>query len=354
MKTAASTSITEAQALSQTLHQQLLTLSTALKGRLSPQEEQTLTNLLQIQLSLQTALTEAPPPVGELFPPVGASPSISEADNTVYAQAMQYARDLVKAIRQKKEHQRRLELTSQQLIRAEKLATVGRVAATVAHELNNIVTPLLMYAKLIQNEAEGDDKADIAEYAGQITTIATRASDMLRQLVDASRHESANPIPVDLSRVIDNALNLLSPRLNKQKIRIEERYPHSFPLVLGNPSQLEQVFINIALNAFDAMPDGGSFIISINPQEDQADTLNETNFVSVHLSDTGQGIAPDHLMNIFEPFFTTKARGAGTGLGLFVSYLIINQHHGAIEVESKLGEGTTFIVKLPIANKDEH
>jgi signal transduction histidine kinase len=123
---------------------------------------------------------------------------------------------------------------------------------------------------------------------------------------------------------------------------------------LGNPSQLEQVFINIALNAFDAMPEGGSFIISINPQEDQADILNETNFVSVHLSDTGQGIAPDHLMNIFEPFFTTKARGAGTGLGLFVSYLIINQHHGAIEVESKLGEGTTFIVKLPIANKDEH
>ncbi|MFN8454208.1 MAG: ATP-binding protein [Anaerolineae bacterium] len=354
MKTIPATSITEAQVLAQTLQRDLFALTISLKGRLSPQEEQLLTNLAQDQVNLQTILTDVAATSVELFPSVGGAASVSEADNTVYAQAMQYARDLVKAIRQKKEHQRRLELTSQQLIRAEKLATVGRVAATVAHELNNIVTPLLMYAKLIQDEAEGDDKAEIAEYAGQITTIATRASDMLRQLVDASRPESATPIPVDLSRVIDNALNLLSPRLNKQKIRIEERYPHSFPLVLGNPSQLEQVFINIALNAFDAMPDGGDFIVSINPPERQEDSLGEVNFVSVHLSDTGQGIASEHLMNIFEPFFTTKARGAGTGLGLFVSYLIINQHHGTIEVESKLGVGTSFIIKLPIASKDEH
>lgn len=353
VKTIPATSITEAQVLSQTLQQGLFAFTASLKGRLSSQEEQILTNLLQDQLNLQTLLTELVSTSSEVFPPAGGSASVNEVDNTVYAQAMQYARDLVKAIRQKKEHQRRLELTSQQLIRAEKLATVGRVAATVAHELNNIVTPLLMYAKLIQNEAEGEDKAEIAEYARQITTIATRASDMLRQLVDASRPESATPIPVDLSRVIDNALNLLSPRLNKQKIRVEERYPHNFPLVLGNPSQLEQVFINIALNAFDAMPNGGDFVISINFQEDLDNSPSEANFVSVYLSDTGQGIAPENIMNIFEPFFTTKARGAGTGLGLFVSYLIINQHHGAIEVESKLGTGTTFIVKLPITNKDE-
>lgn len=354
MKTAPAAAITEAQALSQTLQQHLLALTISLKGRLSPKDEQILTSLLQTQLDLQTVLAELPTAPPDLFSPIGTSSTVNEADNPVYAQAMQYARDLVKAIRQKKEHQRRLELTSQQLIRAEKLATVGRVAATVAHELNNIVTPLLMYAKLIQDEAEGDDKVEIAEYAGQITTIAMRASDMLRQLVDASRPESATPIPVDLSRVIDNALNLLSPRLNKQKIRVEERYPHHLPSVLGNPSQLEQVFINIALNAFDAMPDGGDFVIAINPPGSQDDGLNEANFVSVHLSDTGQGIAPEHLMNIFEPFFTTKARGAGTGLGLFVSYLIINQHLGTIEVDSKLGEGTTFIIKLPIASKDEH
>lgn len=353
VKTVAATSITEAQVLSQTLQQDLSALTTSLKGRLSTQEEQILNTLLQNQLNLQTVLTELASTSVELFPSVGGSTPVNEADNTVYAQAMQYARDLVKAIRQKKEHQRRLELTSQQLIRAEKLATVGRVAATVAHELNNIVTPLLMYAKLIQDEAEGEDRAEIAEYARQITTIATRASDMLRQLVDASRPESATPIPVDLSRVIDNALNLLSPRLNKQKIRVEERYPTTIPLILGNPSQLEQVFINIALNAFDAMPNGGNFVISINPEESQDDLLAEANSVSVHLTDAGQGIAPEHIMNIFEPFFTTKARGAGTGLGLFVSYLIINQHHGTIEVESKLGEGTSFIVKLPIASKDE-
>ena len=132
---------------------------------------------------------------------------VKEVDSIAYAQALEYARDLVKAMRQKKEHQRRFELTSQQLIRAEKLATIGQVAATVAHELNNILTPLLMYAKLIYKETTGDEKSDVAEFASQITKIANRASDMLRQLVDASWSESAITIPVDLIKVINNALN---------------------------------------------------------------------------------------------------------------------------------------------------
>jgi signal transduction histidine kinase len=343
----------EVQALTQTLNHHLISLAASLKGRLSPTEEDTLANLFQVQINLQDLINEAFPKVINM----SASSALAQdrkINNIAYAQALEYARDLVKAMRQKKEHQRRFELTSQQLIRAEKLATVGQVAATVAHELNNILTPLLMYAKLIYRETAGDEKSEVAEFASQITNIANRASDMLRQLVDASRSESAITIPVDLTKVINNALTLLAPRISSQNINIEQRYPEDLPLVMGNPSQLEQVFINIALNAFDAMPDGGDFTITINSQNGQANLPGSTNFISICLSDTGEGIPAENIASLFEPFFTTKARGAGAGLGLFVSYLIINQHNGAIEVESELGVGTTFIVKLPPVSKDEN
>ena len=177
---------------------------------------------------------------------------------------------------------------------------------------------------------------------------------MLRQLVDASWSELAITIPVDLIKVINNALNLLAPRINNQNINVEQRYPDNLPLVMGNPSQLEQVFINIALNAFDAMPDGGDFTITVKSKNGQTNPLDSTNFISIRLSDTGEGIPAENISSLFEPFFTTKARGAGAGLGLFVSYLIINQHNGAVEVESELDVGTTFIVKLPIVSKDEN
>ncbi len=338
----------EARALSQTLNHHLITLAASLKGRLSSQEEETLVNLFQVQMNLQALLDDAVPKLKNGLSSAALSYEASaRTDSSAYAQALEYARDLVKAIRQKKEHQRRLELTSQQLIRAEKLATVGQVAATVAHELNNILTPLLMYAKLIYKETVGDGASDIAEYATHITEIANRASNMLRQLVDASRNDSAITIPVDLAKVIHNALALLSPRIKSQNISLVQEYPDYMPLVMGNPSQLEQVFINIALNAFDAMAQGGTFTVTIKLGNGQANQSDEARFISVHLSDTGEGIPAEHISNIFEPFFTTKARGAGAGLGLFVSYLIINQHNGAIEVESEVGTGTTFIIKLP-------
>jgi signal transduction histidine kinase len=344
----------EVQALTQTLNHHLITLAASLKGRLSPTEEDTLANLFQVQINLQDLINEAFPKVINLPATLSASTQDRQINNIAYAQALEYARDLVKAMRQKKEHQRRFELTSQQLIRAEKLATVGQVAATVAHELNNILTPLLMYAKLIYQETAGDEESEVAEFASQITKIANRASNMLRQLVDASRSESAITIPVDLTKVFNNALTLLAPRISSQDINVEHRYPDDLPLVMGNPSQLEQVFINIALNAFDAMPDGGHFTITIKSENGQANLSDSTNFISIRLSDTGEGIPAENIGSLFEPFFTTKARGAGAGLGLFVSYLIINQHNGAIEVESELGVGTTFIVKLPTVGKDEN
>ena len=266
---------------------------------------------------------------------------------------MQYARDLVKAIRQEKEHQRRLELTSQQLIRAEKLATVGQVDAAVAHELGNILTPLLMYAKLIYKEAADNEELEIAEFAIQITRIANRASNMLRKLVDAARGERGMMIPVDLTHVFRNTLALLLPQIKKQGINVKQQYPDELPLVMGRPDQLEQVFINIGLNAFDAMPSGGQFTITLEPGNGADNRSAEPGFITIRLSDTGIGIPPENISRLFEPFYTTKERGAGSGLGLFVSHLIIDQHGGAIEVESEPGVGTAFIVKLPTANKKE-
>ncbi len=345
----------EMQALSQRLNQDLITLAASLKGRLSPREEDTLANLFQVQMNLQALLNEASPKPNNVSSGTLPSPDQSrDADSIAYAQALQYARDFVKAMRQKKEHQRRLELTSQQLIRAEKLATVGQVAATVAHELNNILTPLLMYAKLIYKETTGDGNSEVAEFASQITKIANRASDMLRQLVDASRNESAITLPVDIVKVINNALTLLAPRMSNQNINFKLRYSDHLPLVMANPGQIEQVFINIALNACDAMAEGGTFTVTITPEVGQTNFEASHHFINVYLSDTGEGIAKEHLSQVFDPFFTTKARGAGAGLGLFVSYLIINQHNGLIEVESEQGVGTTFLVKLPIANRDEN
>lgn len=343
----------EIDTLTQTLSRDLITLASSLKGRLTLDEEDILANLFQVQMNLQALLNQASHQGNDILAPLPISTSSKEVDNIVYAQAMQYARDLVKAMRQKKEHQRRLELTSQQLIRAEKLATIGQVAANVAHELNNIFTPLLMYAKLIHQEAANNDSSEIAEFASQITNIANRASDMLRQLVDASRNDSAITISVDIVKVINNALALLAPRIHNQNINIELQYAENLPLVMGKPNQLEQVFINIALNAFDVMPQGGNFTIIVKPSSGQTGPQTPSQFISVFLGDTGEGIAPEHIGSIFDPFFTTKARGAGTGLGLFVSYLIINQHKGVIEVESELGIGTTFIVKLPTAGKEE-
>ncbi|MBN1218607.1 MAG: hypothetical protein JXM69_06755 [Anaerolineae bacterium] len=339
----------ETQDLVQNLYHHLITLANSLKGRLSSADEDTLANLFQVHMDLQMLLDEmslrasmAPPPLA----------NDDEAKRIAHAQAMQYARDLITAMRQKREQQHRLELTSQQLIRAEKLATVGHIAASVAHELGNIFTPLLMYAKLIYKETANDENSEVAEFATQITEIANRASDMLRQLVDASRSEPAKMVPLDLPKVIQNTFTLFAPRIRKQSINVSLKSPSDLPQVLGRPDQLEQVFINLTLNAFDAMPNGGDFTITLKSSNSTLNTHSKNGFVTVYVTDTGGGIPLENIGLLFEPFFTTKAKGAGSGLGLFVTHLIINQHGGAIEVESEVGAGTTFIIKLPVVEQE--
>ena len=172
---------------------------------------------------------------------------------------------------------------------------------------------------------------------------------MLRQLVDAARTEGAMMIPVDVRNVVDDALALLVPRIERQGIKISQCYPDNLPLILGRPDQLEQLFINISLNAFDAMPNGGDFTVNLELGDGTDQQSHEIDYIVISLRDTGEGISSEDIALLFEPFYTTKERGAGSGLGLFVSYLIIDQHGGTIDVESRLGVGTTFTIKLPTA-----
>ncbi|RME75293.1 MAG: hypothetical protein D6784_08195 [Chloroflexi bacterium] len=340
--------------LCQSFNQHLMTLADSLQSRLTPIEEDALTGLLQCQINLQSWVdrqASGPASGGESGSPPSQAP---DPDSVAYAQALQYARDLVKTMRQKREQQRRLELTAQQLVRAEKLATVGQVAATVAHELGNILTPLLMYAKLIHKEAsENPDCSEIADFAMQITQIASRASNMLRQLVDAARRESSMEIPVYLPQVIQNALDLLGPQFTSHHIEVVKQFAPNTPPVVGRPDQLEQVFINLCLNAIDAMPDGGILTISLSVTSGRNGKETQDRYLLIRVSDTGMGIPPENIGKLFEPFFTTKERGAGSGLGLFVSHLIVDQHGGALEVDSRPGLGATFTIKLPISRQKD-
>ncbi len=320
----------------------LISLEQALAGRLSADEARLLSSAQQadrlVRSQLQAA-DEPPSPAGE----AGMEPA-----SLAHAQTLAYAHDLVQTYRQSAEHRRRLELTEQQLIRAEKLATMSRVAATVAHELGNIVTPLLMYASLLEGAA-ADQSSEIVEIAGQMKQIIQRARTMVEQLAASARGDTGHTLPTDLNQALDYALGLLAPRFKKTRVVVERQIAPDLPLVAARPGQLEQVFTNIAINALDAMPDGGQFIIGVTVE---TTTRSGQRAVCIRFADTGCGIPPDHLPHVFDPFYTTKSGGAGSGLGLFVSHLIVDQHGGTIEIDSREGEGTTVTIHLPIARGD--
>jgi len=320
----------------------LVSLEQAIAGQLGADEAHLLSSVQQASrlLRLQLQVADQPAvPVNE----DGPTPA-----SLAHAQALAYAHDLVQTYRQSAEHRRRLELTEQQLIRAEKLATMSRVAATVAHELGNIVTPLLMYTSLLEGAA-ADQSSEIVEIAGQMKQIIQRARTMVEQLAASARGDTGHTLPTDLNQALDYALGLLAPRFKKARVAVRRQVAPDLPLVAARPGQLEQVFTNIAINALDAMPDGGQFIIGVTVES----TISSgQRAICIRFADTGCGIPPDQLPHVFDPFYTTKSGGAGSGLGLFVSHLIVDQHGGTIEIDSQEGEGTTVTIHLPIAGGD--
>ena len=225
-----------------------------------------------------------------------------------------------------------------QLQQSDKLSSIGLLAAGVAHEVNTPLAGISSYSQmLMQQIPDNDPRRQLLE---KIYRQTSRASSIVNNLLNFSRLTEARYAPVDLNRVIDDTIQLLEAQLRNTEIEVVRTYADDLPLAFGDGPKLQQVLMNLILNARDAMPHGGRLVISTESDEDSA---------VVEVRDTGLGIAPEHLAKIYDPFFTTKQIGKGTGLGLAVSYGIVRDHGGHIDVESKLGEGTRFQITLPLA-----
>jgi PAS domain S-box-containing protein len=229
----------------------------------------------------------------------------------------------------------------EQLQQREKLSSIGLLAAGVAHEVNTPLTGVSSYSQLLLGMlAETDPKHALLQ---KIRTQAERATNIVNNLLNFSRTGSATEFTeVDINGVLDDTLQLLEPQLRHHQIEIVRAYVTEAPRVFGNSGKLQQVFTNLLLNARDAIPDGGQITIS---------TLsNERDSVTVEITDTGIGIAPENVAKIYDPFYTTKGVGRGTGLGLAVTYGIVQEHSGHIGVESQPGYGTVFRITLPASH----
>ncbi len=234
-----------------------------------------------------------------------------------------------------------------QLSQADKLSSIGLLAAGVAHEVNTPLAVISSYTQMLAKQLQGDpQKSGLLE---KITRQTFRASEIVNNLLNFSRTSGSEVRDVDVNKVIADTLALLDHQFKVAKVQVENALAPQLPAIQGNPGRLQQVFLNLFLNAKDAMPGGGRLRIA---------TANGES-VSVSVSDTGSGIAPEHIQRIYDPFFTTKTspregQARGTGLGLSVTYGIIQEHAGKIRVESHPGTGTTFTLDFPLSRKTVH
>ncbi|HEV2470811.1 MAG TPA: ATP-binding protein [Candidatus Sulfotelmatobacter sp.] len=240
----------------------------------------------------------------------------------------------------------RVEL-ERQLSQADKLTSIGLLAAGVAHEVNTPLAVISSYTQMLAKQLQGDpQKSGLLE---KITRQTFRASEIVNNLLNFSRTSGTEFADVDINKVITDTLALLEHQFKTAKIQVHSELMPGISAIQGNPGRLQQVFLNLFLNAKDAMPGGGKLSV--------ATSNGET--VSVRVSDTGSGIAPEHIQRIYDPFFTTKTapkegQNRGTGLGLSVTYGIIQEHAGKIRVESDPGSGTTFALDFPLSRKAVH
>ena len=230
-----------------------------------------------------------------------------------------------------------------QLVQAEKLSSIGLLAAGVAHEVNTPLAVIASQAQMLARQESPEDPR--ARTLDKIIKQAFRASEIVNHLLKFSRVSGSEYSNLELNKVVRETLSLVDPMLRGGKISVNTQFGPSLPLVYANFGRLQQVFMNLILNARDAMPSGGELTIA---------TSSEDSSVRVEISDNGVGIPPEHLKRIFDPFFTTKAIGGGTGLGLAVTYGIIREHLGKIEVQSVVGRGTSFRVEFPVARQIAH
>jgi two-component system, NtrC family, sensor kinase len=240
---------------------------------------------------------------------------------------------------------RELKRAHEHALHTEKMASIGKMAAVLAHEINNPLSGILTYAKLLRKWIDHDDggqnrRTEICDSLDLIASESRRCGDLVKNLLTFSRTTPVNLQPTSLNRVIEQALRLIQHQLDLANVQVQLQLSPSVPDVICDGAQIEQVLLALMMNALDAMPQGGNLWVST--------TLNaEENLVRIVVRDDGTGISPEILPRLFEPFLTTKETGKGVGLGLAISRSILERHSGKIEVESELGRGTTFTITLP-------
>ncbi len=250
----------------------------------------------------------------------------------VFDQVIYIARDV--------SEKRRMEAT---LLQSARLSAVGELAAGVAHEISNPLTAIIGNAQMLLRAGPSDPHYEMAHL---IERAGLRANKVVRDLLDFSRREEYRFAPTDINLLIQDALALVSAHLEQSHVRVTQSLAKNLPLITASASHLQTVWANLLLNSKDAMVKGRAGQIRIVTRYDRAKRL-----VQVLVADNGSGIAESDLPRVFEPFFTTKPRGKGTGLGLYVSYTIVGQHRGTLQVQSKEGKGSMFIVTLPVESE---
>ena len=242
-------------------------------------------------------------------------------------------------LRENERMRRELEETQRQLVQAEKIASLGRLSAGVAHEVNNPLAGVLIYADILMKELKDNEKwrKDLEEIISQ----TLRCKQIVARLLEFSRQSLDERVLFDINEIIGHCVTLLQHQSLFHNVEILQELESDLPQILGNPGEIEQVFTNLMLNATDAMEGTGKVTIISRSEP-------ETKKVLLEFSDTGPGIPLEIRGKIFEPFFTTKPVGVGTGLGLSVVYGVIQRHGGSIEIGSTPGTGATFIIRLPL------
>jgi signal transduction histidine kinase len=233
-----------------------------------------------------------------------------------------------------------LEHTQSQLIRTEKFASLGQLAAGVAHEINNPLGTITIYSHLVLKSLEPDDPR--REDMELIVKEADRAKQIVQGLLSFAREAKLRPAPTDINELLEDVLGLVANQSAFHNIKIRKIFATRMPAITVDSAQLKQVFLNIILNAAEAMEGRGTITIV---------TVGGKRKISVTIKDTGPGISPEVMEKLFSPFFTTKEKG--TGLGLAISYGITERHSGRIDVKTALGKGSTFIVSLPVTKEKE-
>jgi PAS domain S-box-containing protein len=235
----------------------------------------------------------------------------------------------------------------EEILRMDRLVSLGKLASGIAHELRNPLAGIKTTAQALGEEMSKDDSR--REYLNRITKEIDRLNELLKTFFSFAKPQKLNLVYCHIKDIINEIIPFLFKEIADQGIHVVENYHPQLPQIQVDKSQMYQVFLNLFLNAIQAMPSGGELKIDVSPTNSYSQDGSKQSFIKVAISDTGRGIPPQIIHRIFDPFFTTKPKGIG--LGLSITYQIIKKHGGTIKVESKWEKGTSFVINLPVISE---